>query len=137
MTTTRPRLPGARIRASLRLLWVFVATQVRCLVFAILIFAAMSVTEVVDVGIGRYDALLIAGLAITAVLWWTGYETGREVAVIFAFHLLGLGLEALQGQSGVVDVSRCRGHDDRGRSAVLGLYVRRRGLVPVPGLAAL
>ncbi|MFV0286760.1 MAG: DUF817 family protein, partial [Demequina sp.] len=100
MTTTRPRLSGARIRAELRLLWVFVATQVRCLVFAILIFAAMSVTEIVDVGIGRYDALLVAGLAITAVLWWTGYETGREVAVIFAFHLLGLGLELFKVSQG-------------------------------------
>ncbi len=78
----------------------FVATQLRCLVFALLIFAAMAVTELVDTGIGRYDLLLACGLAITAVLWWTGYETTREVGVIFAFHLLGLGLELFKVSQG-------------------------------------
>ncbi|WP_084129268.1 DUF817 domain-containing protein [Demequina sp. NBRC 110055] len=96
--STRPAL--RRAHAELRLLGLFVVTQLRCLVFAIAIFAAMAVTELVDAGIGRYDALLVAGLAITAVLWWTGYETTREVGVIFAFHLLGLGLELFKVSQG-------------------------------------
>ena len=89
-----------RARHEVRLLWIFVVTQLRCLVFAMLIFAAMAVTDLVDTGIGRYDLLLACGLAITAVLWWTGYETTREVGVIFAFHVLGLALELFKVSQG-------------------------------------
>ena len=82
------------------LLWRFGVTQIRCLAFALLIFAAMAITEVVALPIGRYDALLIAGLAITAGLWVSGYETSREVGVIAAFHILGLTLELFKVAQG-------------------------------------
>lgn len=89
-----------RIGSSMRLLWRFGVTQLQCLVFAIAIFAAMAITEVVSLPIGRYDALLLAGLAITAGLWLSGYETSREVGVIAAFHVLGLTLEIFKVAQG-------------------------------------
>ncbi|WP_234983282.1 DUF817 domain-containing protein [Demequina sp. NBRC 110053] len=91
---------GRRMGAGVRLLWRFAFTQIQCLAFAIAIFVAMAVTDVVSLPIARYDALLVAGLAITAVLWWTGYETTREVGVIAAFHLLGLLLEIFKVAQG-------------------------------------
>lgn len=99
--TSLAQHPAAtRALAELRLLWVFVSTQVKCLVFAILIFAAMAVTQVAETPVGRYDLLLVAGVAITGLLWWTGYETVREVGVVFAFHLLGLALEIFKVHQG-------------------------------------
>jgi uncharacterized membrane protein YoaT (DUF817 family) len=71
----------------------FVWTQLLCLPFAIAIFAALAVTSVVSLPIPRYDALLIFAIALTLVLWLVGWETGREVGVIAAFHVVGLGLE--------------------------------------------
>ena len=91
---------AARVREAARLLTVFTWTELQCLVFAGMIFAAMALTEVVDLPFGRYDALLVAGIAITAVLWASGYETSREVGVILAFHLLGLALELFKVHQG-------------------------------------
>ena len=83
-----------------RLLVVFAWTNLRSLLFAILLFTAMALTDVIETPIGRYDLLLIAGLVITAVLWATGYETTREVGVILVFHLLGLVMEIFKVQAG-------------------------------------
>lgn len=93
MTARPPRGTRPSVGTAVALLWRFGMTQMRCLVFAITLFAAMAITEAVELPIGRYDALLIAGLIITVGLWATGYETTREVGVIAAFHLLGLTLE--------------------------------------------
>jgi uncharacterized membrane protein YoaT (DUF817 family) len=96
--------PGMRVRSRARdelgLLWRFVVIQLQSLVFAILLFAAMAITDVVALPIARYDALLIAGLAITLGLWWSGYETAREVGVIAAFHVLGVALEIFKVAQG-------------------------------------
>ncbi|GIG55448.1 DUF817 domain-containing protein [Demequina activiva] len=90
----------ARVSEELVLLRRFIVTQLQSLVFAILLFAAMAVTDVVELPIARYDALLVAGIAITLGLWWSGYETAREVGVIAAFHLLGLALEVFKVAQG-------------------------------------
>ncbi|WP_152650227.1 DUF817 domain-containing protein [Demequina aestuarii] len=100
MTASPQTRVRARVGEELRLVWRFVVTQLQSLVFAILLFAAMAFTDVVVLPIARYDALLIAGLAITVGLWWSGYETAREVGVIAAFHLLGLGLEIFKVAQG-------------------------------------
>ncbi|MDN4471745.1 DUF817 domain-containing protein [Demequina zhanjiangensis] len=71
----------------------FVWLELQSLVFAIAIFAALAITSVVELPIPRYDALLLFALLLTVVLWATGWETTREVGVILAFHLIGLGLE--------------------------------------------
>src|SRR5690554_7371980 len=91
---------GSRVGSWVALLWRFGVTQMKCLAFAILIFTAMAVTEFVVLPMGRYDILLIAGLAITAGLWIRGYETSREVGVIAAFHILGLTLEIFKVAQG-------------------------------------
>lgn len=73
----------------LRFAWL----QVQCCLFAIAIFAGLAVTAAVPLPIARYDALVIYGLVMTLAFFLLRLETGRELAVIGAFHLLGLGLE--------------------------------------------
>ena len=46
------------------------------------------------------DALLLWSLGVTLVLWLVRWETGREVAVIFGFHLVGLALELFKVRQG-------------------------------------
>ncbi|TWD73342.1 uncharacterized membrane protein YoaT (DUF817 family) [Kribbella amoyensis] len=72
---------------------------VSCL-FPIALFAALAVSQYVDLPIPRYDALLLYCVALTALFLVVGLETWREVAVILAFHLVGLGLELFKVQVG-------------------------------------
>jgi uncharacterized membrane protein YoaT (DUF817 family) len=51
------------------------------------------VAKVVPLPIPRYDALLVYCLVLTFGFWAVRLETWREVLVILAFHLVGLGLE--------------------------------------------
>jgi uncharacterized membrane protein YoaT (DUF817 family) len=39
-------------------------------------------------------------VALTLGLWWAGWESGREVAVICAFHLLGVTMELFKVHAG-------------------------------------
>lgn len=75
----------------------FVWTEAQCCLFAVLIFAGLAVSAVVwklwDVPVVRYDALLAYVVAVQVVLMALRLETAREVAVICAFHALGLALE--------------------------------------------
>jgi uncharacterized membrane protein YoaT (DUF817 family) len=97
----------ARERWTLRRVSSFAARftwlQLQSLVFAIIIFAAIAVTSVVTLPIPRYDALLIIGVALTLGLWAAGWESGREVAVICAFHLLGVTMEIFKVHAGSWD----------------------------------
>ncbi len=68
--------------------------------FPIAIFVGLAVTSVVHLPIARYDALLVYAIALTAGFWLLRVETGREVAVIFAFHLVGLALELFKVRMG-------------------------------------
>lgn len=72
---------------------------VACL-FPILLFAALALSQVVPLPIPRYDALLVFCIALTLGFWAIGLETWREVAVIFGFHLVGLGLELFKVKVG-------------------------------------
>ncbi|MEV0797711.1 DUF817 domain-containing protein [Kribbella sp. NPDC050281] len=72
---------------------------VSCL-FPICLFAGLAVSKYVDLPIDRYDALLAYCVGLTLLFWAVGLETWREVAVIFAFHLVGLGLELFKVQVG-------------------------------------
>ncbi|MFI6678361.1 DUF817 family protein [Kribbella sp. NPDC050470] len=71
---------------------------VSCL-FPVCLFAGLAVSKYVDL-IPRYDALLIYCVGLTLLFWVVGLETWREVAVIFGFHLVGLGLELFKVQVG-------------------------------------
>ena len=78
----------------------FTWTQLLCLPFALAIFGALAITAVVPLPIPRYDALLIFGIVLTLVLWLVGWESGREVAIIAAFHVVGLCLELFKVHMG-------------------------------------
>ena len=80
----------------LRFGWV----QVQCCLFAVAVFVGLAVSSVVPLPIPRYDALLAYALVLTAVFFVLRLETGREVAVIFAFHLIGLALEVFKVRVG-------------------------------------
>lgn len=73
----------------LRFAWV----EATCCLFAGLFFAGLALVRVVPLPVAQGDALLVWCLAVTLVLWLTGWETGREVGVIALFHLVGLALE--------------------------------------------
>ncbi|MGW6172821.1 DUF817 domain-containing protein [Arthrobacter sp. NPDC055138] len=96
-----PPLPALRRAASaavqlLRFAWL----QVQCCLFAAAIFVGLAASTAVPLPLPRYDALLVFGLALTAVFYLLRLETGREVAVIFGFHLVGLALELFKVQMG-------------------------------------
>jgi len=96
----RERWTPRRVSAfAVRFTWL----QLQSLVFAAVIFAAIAVTSVVALPIPRYDALLIIGVALTVGLWLAGWESGREVAVICAFHLLGVTMEFFKVRAGSWD----------------------------------
>lgn len=78
---------------AVRVLLDFAWKQALSCLFAVALFAALAITSVVPLPIAQYDALLIFAIALTLGLWAAGWETGREVAVIAAFHLIGLALE--------------------------------------------
>jgi len=89
-----------RPRRIVRFAYYFTIVELQSLAFAIAIFAALAASAVVPLPIPRYDALLIFGVTLTLALWAVGWETGREVLVIFAFHLVGLALELFKVHQG-------------------------------------
>jgi len=87
---------AARARESLLDLLAFGRAQALSCAFAVAIFAGLAVTRVVDVGIPRYDALLVWCLLVQVALVVTRLETRDELLVICVFHVLGLGLEVFK-----------------------------------------
>jgi uncharacterized membrane protein YoaT (DUF817 family) len=69
-------------------------------IFAVSVFAMLAISRLVHTPIPQYDLMLLGCLAITALLWWSGIETSREVAVIGLFHLVGLALELFKVRTG-------------------------------------
>src|SRR3954468_12255171 len=93
----RGRSPSLlRMRQLLRFAWI----EAQCCLFAVLFFVGLAVVRLVPLPIDPADALLLWSLAVTALLWLAGWETGREVAVIFGFHLVGLALELFKVRQG-------------------------------------
>jgi uncharacterized membrane protein YoaT (DUF817 family) len=72
---------------------------VSCL-FPAFLFAGLAISKYVELPMARYDALLVYCLALTLLFWVVRLETWREVAVIFGFHLVGLGLELFKVRIG-------------------------------------
>lgn len=70
-------------------------------VFPVFIFASLGLTKLVVIpGIARYDLLLLLCLAAQAGMLLTRLETGRELQVVMAFHLIGLALELFKVHMG-------------------------------------
>lgn len=76
----------------LRFAWL----EAQSCLFAVALFAGLLVAYVVPLPVARYDALLVWCVVVTLGFWALGLETWREVLVIVAFHLLGLGLEVFK-----------------------------------------
>jgi uncharacterized membrane protein YoaT (DUF817 family) len=74
--------------------------QGQCCLFAVAVLVGLAASSVVPLPIPRYDALLAYALVLTAFFLLLRLETGREVAVIFAFHLVGLALEVFKVRVG-------------------------------------
>ncbi|CUR54146.1 conserved membrane hypothetical protein [metagenome] len=78
----------------------FAWLELKSCAFAFGVFAGLLVVRVVELPIARYDALLIWCLVLTFGFWVLGWETWREVCVIFGFHALGLALELFKVHQG-------------------------------------
>jgi uncharacterized membrane protein YoaT (DUF817 family) len=84
------------VRQLLRFGW----TEAQCCLFAALFFLGLGLVRLVQLPIDPADALLVWCLAVTLLLWLVRWETGREVAVIAGFHLVGLALELFKVRQG-------------------------------------
>jgi uncharacterized membrane protein YoaT (DUF817 family) len=84
------------VKQLLRFAWI----EAQCCLFAVLFFLGLALVRVVPLPINPADALLLWSLGVTLVLWLLRWETGREVAVIFGFHLVGLALELFKVAQG-------------------------------------
>ena len=84
------------MRQLLRFGWI----EAQCCLFAVLFYVGLALVRIVPLPGDPADALLIWCLAVTLVLWLVGWETGREVGVIFGFHLVGLALELFKVRQG-------------------------------------
>ena len=74
--------------------------EAQCCLFAVLFYVGLAVVRAVPLPVDPADALLVWCLGVTLVLWLVGWETGREVGVIFGFHLVGLALELFKVRQG-------------------------------------
>ena len=103
VTSNRIALPAerrARAGSALAQLIRFGWVQVQCCLFAVAVFVGLAASSVVPLPVSRYDALLAYALVLTAAFFVLRLETGREVAVIFGFHLVGLALEVFKVRVG-------------------------------------
>lgn len=76
--------------------------EARACLFVGLFFAAVfTVPRSGILGIPRYDALLIAALAIQAWMVWAKLETLDELKAISLFHVVGFALEVFKTSSGI------------------------------------
>lgn len=89
------RLPGGA-------LWAFAIKQAWAALFGGLMLGAIIFTGFVDLPwLSRYDWLFLFALAIQAFMLITKLEKPHEVATIFLFHLVGLGMELFKTSSSV------------------------------------
>jgi uncharacterized membrane protein YoaT (DUF817 family) len=84
------------MRQLLRFGW----AEAQCCLFAVLFFLGLGLVRLVPLPGDPADALLLWCLGVTLVLWLVRWETGREVAVIGGFHLVGLALELFKVRQG-------------------------------------
>ena len=77
----------------------FFLAQTRASVFALGVFAGLALSWL-PMPLARYDFLLLWCLGLQGWMIVSGRERGREIAIVGAFHLLGLGLEAYKVRHG-------------------------------------
>src|SRR4051812_13819603 len=118
------------MRQLVRFAWL----ETQCCLFAGLFFAGLGLVQVVPMPLDAADGLLVWCVLVTAVLWWTGWETTREVGVIVVFHAVGIGLELFKVHQGAWAYPRT------GIATVAGVplrfHVRRSRQLRVSGMAS-
>lgn len=82
-----------RVRRGLPLLARFAWIEAQSCTFAVAIFLGLAVSSVLPLPVPRYDALLVYVLVLTVGMWLLRWESGRELAVVGMFHVVGLALE--------------------------------------------
>lgn len=96
MLTTKPAAsPASRIGQLLDFTW----NQTRACAFALLSGVAAS-KLLPRLPVARYDLLVGHGVLLTLLFWRRGWESGRDVAVISACHVIGLALELVKVSQG-------------------------------------
>ncbi len=88
MTATAAPLPQ---------LLLFARLQTRCCAFAVALLSGMALLSLpAELPVARYDLLLGYGLLLTLFFRLSGWETGRDVAVIAVCHAIGLAFELVK-----------------------------------------
>lgn len=88
------RLTGARAAAGLVEFLTFGLKELAACVFAGSFLLLLALSNHVHLpGIARYDVLFLGAIVLQLVLILCRLESGREVAVLSLFHLIGMGLE--------------------------------------------
>ena len=72
----------------------FLIKQLKAITFALLVVLGFVLTLPLDAH--RYDVLLIYVLIIQYVLYKIGFESQKDIMVIFIFHLIGLAMEIIE-----------------------------------------
>ncbi|WP_433337765.1 DUF817 domain-containing protein [Spirillospora sp. CA-294931] len=88
------------MRFAISQLWRFGWTQATCCAFAVGTFAGLALTQLIELPVPRYDALLVYLVLLTAAFRLSGLESTREIAVIGLFHLIGLAFEIVKVHMG-------------------------------------
>jgi uncharacterized membrane protein YoaT (DUF817 family) len=85
----------------IRQLFHFGIQQALSCIFAVLIFATLAISKVIEIpGLYRYDLILILCVLIQFLMIYTKLETWDELKVICLFHVIGLALELYKVQMG-------------------------------------
>ena len=95
--------PRAPAFLETRTLLAFLKLQLSAAAFGCALIALIVATHLAwppDAPLARYDALLIAALAIQVVLIASGWETWEEAKAIFAFHIVGTVMELFKTAAG-------------------------------------
>ncbi|MFF7971381.1 DUF817 family protein [Streptomyces sp. NPDC007905] len=98
MLTTSPAGPPA---SPVGQLLDFTWTQTRACAFAIALLSGVAASTLLPpLPVARYDLLVGYGVLLTVLFWRRGWESGRDVAVISACHVIGLAFELVKVAQG-------------------------------------
>lgn len=100
----RPQAPRLqRGRRAARFVAAALGQQLSAAIFGVLLLAIMVASRLLwpeDALLARYDALLLAALALQVALIAGGWESWREARVIAVFHLVGTVMEIFKTAAG-------------------------------------
>ncbi|MFD5424147.1 DUF817 domain-containing protein [Streptomyces sp. NPDC127084] len=85
------------IAVPVRQLLTFTCLQAQACAFAVALLSGLAISTLVPrMPFARYDLLLVYGLLLTLVFRLSGWESGRDLAVIAVCHAIGLAFEVVK-----------------------------------------